>query len=94
MAGLKDIKPNSFKKVEQRHEQTIATNVAEFVNQAEGETSKIAPKKRGAPLKSETNKRTQKALVYFTEREILKVQEMAEEKNMKITEFIRFKIFN
>ena len=94
MAGLKNIKTNSFKKVEQEREHTASTSVAEFINHAEGETSKIAQKRRGAPLKSEANKRTQKVLVYFTEREILKIQEMTEEKNMKTTEFIRFKIFN
>lgn len=95
MAGLRDIKKtNSFKSVDLERSSHKAESVNDFINRAEGETNKIPQKKRGAPLKQESNKRTQKILCYFTEKEILKIQEMAEAKNMKISEFVRFKIFS
>ncbi|WP_110558466.1 hypothetical protein [Helicobacter cinaedi] len=54
MAGFKNI--NSFKNVE------LHKKADDFVNRTEGETSKTPNKKRGAPLKSEANKCTQKRL--------------------------------
>ncbi|QOQ91979.1 hypothetical protein HW260_11600 (plasmid) [Helicobacter cinaedi] len=86
MAGFKNI--NSFKSVE------LHKKADDFVNRAEGETSKTPNKKRGAPPKSEANKRTQKMTIYFTEKEIHKIQEMAEQKNMSSSEFARYKIFS
>ncbi|SQC36290.1 Uncharacterised protein [Helicobacter fennelliae] len=96
MAGLRDIKKtNSFKSVELERKSKQAGSANDFINQAEGETSKPKAKgKLGAPRKSEADKRTQKIMCYFTEKEIVKIQEMAEDKNMKVNEFLRFKIFS
>lgn len=94
MAGLKSIKPSSFKKVEQIRKQSTPTNMSDFINQAEGETSQAPLKKSGAPQKAQAQKRVCSVLLNFTERELLKIQEMAEERSMKRAEFIRFKIFN
>lgn len=96
MSGLKDLKKtNSFKSVELERSKAKAQSYDDFINKAEGETSipKIT-KRRGAPPKSEANKRTQKIIVYFTEKEILKIQELADSKNMKVSEFVRFRIFS
>lgn len=56
MAGLKSIKPSSFKKVEQIRKQSTPTNMSDFINQAEGETSQAPLKKKRRATESTSPK--------------------------------------
>lgn len=92
--GIKDInqqKQNTFKSVELERKTKKAHDIETFIENAEGETSK---KRYGAPLKDKEKKSTERYGFYCTPAESKKLRAMAEQYDMKIAEFIKFKVFD
>lgn len=94
--GIKDIQQNTFKSVALERKTQKADSIESFINNAEGETSTQAqmPKnKGGAPLKPEEHKASARINIYCTQSEKRLLKAMAQDYNMKIGEFVRFKLF-
>ncbi len=89
-------KQNTFKSVELERKTEKAKDIETFINNAEGETSNSKPHKNriGAPLKAQEYKNTERHNFYCTTAESKELKRMAQEYNMKIGEFIRYKVFD
>lgn len=96
-------KQNSFKSVNEKEIQQSNAMEA-FINNASGETSNKAiesntqtirhtTKKLGAPIKDEEEKRKHTINVYCTSEEYNYIKSQAKMRKMKLSEYIRFKMF-